>query len=108
MAEQIKARLFERYTPADYFIVPGSETLLPGRLGVRYRVASPRDGEWYELTLKRTSKVRVDVVVSSHKGPHLAYTRFIASVGLPEIGERVYRYIADARRGDTPPQNRNE
>lgn len=105
MADQIKANLFKKYRPADYFIVPGSEVVVE-RAAVKYRVQSPNAEEWYEITLKRIGD-RVDIAASVHKDS-ATHTRFLATVGLRDVDESVYACINRLRRDDAlgPPRGR--
>lgn len=100
MADQIKAALFRKYRLSDYFIVPDSETVID-RAAIKYRVHSPKVGEWYEITLKRAGD-RVDIAASVHKNRH-AHTRFLATVGLTDLDESVYTCIKHLRRDDAAP-----
>lgn len=97
MADQIKANLFKKYRPADYFIIPGSETTV-GRSEVKYRVQSPNEEEWYEITLKRAGD-RVDIAASAYQD-RTVHTRFLATVGLQDVDESVYACVKRLRRDD--------
>ncbi|GEM_PF-4947689 len=95
--EQIETRLFRKYAPADYFIVPDSEVGLAG-LGIRYRLESPNEGEWYELTVRRVAQDRFDISLSLHKAPSVARTIFLTGANLSDLDESVYLCIRAVRK----------
>jgi hypothetical protein len=114
--ERIRRRLFRRYRPDDYFIVPNSEQVLAGSAescwnaacgeyrvfrvgGLSYAVDCQDSEGMSRLAVLHADADRFSFWVTAARG----HTMVSLTVRFRELDEIVYAYVCSFRRSNTEP-----
>jgi hypothetical protein len=114
--ERIRGRLFRRYQPSDYFIIPNSERVLAASAescwnagcgsyrvfrfgGLSYVVDGGDKAGASKLTISHVDRDRFDFWLSAARG----HTVTSVSVRFRELDEVVYAYVCSHRRANLSP-----